>query len=288
MLSLKIVIVSFCAASALEIKQAENQEAPGGKQRVQKIPAKAPRGVPSEFGAYPGQFFHKTAKNSSAMIFVINRDEHLEQCGCMQAQLGRHSPYQILRQTAVTQATHSHLCPKIPNKDEDDNNYCTNSLIAQKVKTMQNKPDFVIIMQDTLLLQTKGAVHFWSEMSHFLNQANNEATCKKAWDHLAIDPHSDKPSKAQCMHANSCAKLGRSGTCMSQIIICRSSEPQHLGNLSTAKCITIVSRPTGLGTLGIPASSDAKPLICRWLNKAATLQPLMTKKERQIFSHALK
>merc|ERR1719335_1096098 len=123
----------------------------------------------------------------------MNLADRPDRCACMQ-QVLEDSPYPIFRQEAADVKTLKEKCPNVKLKSDPKPGfpavfdpaasavYCTNQLAFQTALDRKEKPDYIILVEDDLILKEG----FWKKLRAFLNDDN--CLSQEPWDLIAVDP----------------------------------------------------------------------------------------------------
>lgn len=120
-----------------------------------------------------------TLNTDIAHVYVINMDGRLDRCQCMESQL-LNSKLPFFRQRA---ATTPDLCPTVNKKafkqDNQASLFCSHRMIWEKVQKSDNKPPFLIVLEDD--------VHIPKDFSQKLSAFLSSDCATHEWDVLAVD-----------------------------------------------------------------------------------------------------
>jgi len=116
----------------------------------------------------------KLVSDKKVEIYVINLDHRKDRCECSKLQF-EESPYPVYRFSAATSTNHLELCPslkfshKVPESLNLDvrkrANYCSHHLVWKAVSEREDKPDFVIIVEDDVVVPPI----FWKQLHQLLH-----------------------------------------------------------------------------------------------------------------------
>jgi len=145
-------------------------------------------------------------KEISAHVYVINLQDRVDRCTCMQTQL-TDSPFRVFRQQAATRTSQFELCPDSDlakqgvdrlggyDKAAQSATFCSNQLIYNRVKADPNKPEFIIVMEDDIVIANH--TKLWDSVKSFLKAEDCSVGGQHEWDHVIVDPWIHKESNLE-------------------------------------------------------------------------------------------
>merc|ERR1719181_811626 len=133
-----------------------------------------------------------------AHVFVINTVDKVDKCHCISAQMQESGiPYSASRLAASTPTSMYQECKAVPKLKElahrvGTNSYagtesalfCSNYRAWKEALAEHSDKDYIIIMEDDLMLQKKDK--FWQKVDWFLSEG--QTSCQ-GWDHMNVDPY---------------------------------------------------------------------------------------------------